>query len=78
MEVKKSFNMILKNGDYRLLWIVYGIFFGTFNALAVTVEVFYKPFGFSDSQVGIIGAAPAFSGIFGIFCLSIILKKNLY
>ncbi|KAL4507094.1 hypothetical protein ABPG72_001887 [Tetrahymena utriculariae] len=67
---------ILKNTNFILLWIIYGIYFGSFNAVGIVqASIMYTYDIKSPSQNSVIGSVPVASGFISVIFVSYILKK---
>ncbi|EAR99181.2 MFS transporter (macronuclear) [Tetrahymena thermophila SB210] len=67
---------ILKNTNFILLWIIYGIYFGSFNAVGIVQASIMDTYNIkSPSENSVIGSVPVASGFISVIFVSIILKK---
>ncbi|KAL4460444.1 hypothetical protein ABPG74_000195 [Tetrahymena malaccensis] len=67
---------ILKNTNFILLWVIYGIYFGSFNAVGIVqASIMYSYDIKSPSENSVIGSVPVASGFVSVIFVSYILKK---
>ena len=68
-ETKKSLKIILKNKDFILVLLEYGLFFGSFKAISITASFILAPFSFDSFDTSIIIGATIISGFISSVCL---------
>lgn len=68
--IRRNFD-ILQNRDFRIILIVFGGGLAFFNALLTLVDVIIEPYGFSQSDAGILGVSFILAGIVGSMLLAI-------
>lgn len=71
--IRTSLSLLKTNKDFFYLFLQFSILVASFNAFASLTEQFVAPYGFSDIQAGIIGAAMVVFGLlFGAICAPIL------
>jgi integral membrane sensor domain MASE1 len=59
------------------LFIAFGLYFGIFNALSITLAFFLEPwFGTNSTAVAVVGGAPIISGILGVIVIAPFQKRS--
>eukprot|EP01060_Flectonema_neradi_P029893 TRINITY_DN423_c0_g2_i1.p1 TRINITY_DN423_c0_g2~~TRINITY_DN423_c0_g2_i1.p1 ORF type:complete len:527 (+),score=107.90 TRINITY_DN423_c0_g2_i1:436-2016(+) len=66
----------LKNWQYWLMALAFGLGFGQTNAIAVILNQLLKPFGYSHGQVGIAGVMTILPGVIGAGLVAAVLGKK--
>lgn len=60
-----------------LLLTAFGLYFGVFNAISITLAFMLEPwFGMNSTAVALVGGSPVISGIIGVIILAPIQKKS--
>lgn len=68
---------LLRNKNYLLLLTAFGLYFGLFNAISITLSFLLEPwFGNNSMTVTLVGGAPVISGMIGVFVLGPIQRKS--
>jgi Na+/melibiose symporter-like transporter len=70
---------LLKNKNYLLLLLSFGLYFGSFNALSIVLSFILQPwFGGEDLPlaVGCVGGSPIISGIIGVMVIGPLQRKS--
>lgn len=63
----QAIKQLIKNKNYILLLFAFGLYFGLFNAISITLSQLLKPwFGNDSLAVALVGGAPVVSGILGV------------
>lgn len=65
----KGTKSMFKNRDFKLLFVIFLLGLGTFNAISAVIDVIFN-YGLSEPQPGIIGALIVGGGIIGAVALS--------
>lgn len=69
----------MKNVNYILLFLAFGLYFGIFNAMSITLSYLIEPFFSGDSlplAVAAVGGSPIISGIIGVIILGPIQRRE--
>jgi membrane associated rhomboid family serine protease len=67
----------MRNKNYILLITAFGLYFGLFNAISITLSFLLAPwFGNDSLTVALIGGSPVVSGMIGVFILGAIQRKS--
>jgi FLVCR family feline leukemia virus subgroup C receptor-related protein len=65
------------NKNYIILLFAFGLYFGLFNAISITLSYLLKPwFGNDSLAVALVGGSPVISGILGVLVLGPIQRKQ--
>ena len=65
------------NKNYLLMMTAFGLYFGLFNAISITLSFLLEPwFGKDSLTVALVGGAPVISGILGVMILGPIQRKS--
>lgn len=68
---------LIKNRNFILLLFAFGIYFGLFNAISITLSQILKPwFGNDPLVVALVGGSPVISGILGVMILGPIQRRQ--
>lgn len=67
---------LVRNKDYMLLLINFGLYFGMFNAISITLAFILEPwFGQDSLVVSLVGGSPVISGIIGVMIIGYFQRK---
>lgn len=69
----------MKNVNYILLFLAFGLYFGIFNAMSITLSYLIEPFFKGDSlplAVAAVGGSPIISGILGVIIMGPIQRRE--
>lgn len=69
---------LMKNVNYILLFLAFGLYFGIFNAMSITLSYLIEPFFQGDSlplAVAAVGGSPIISGIIGVIVMGPIQRR---
>lgn len=65
MIFKEALNSLKHNKNYLLLALSFTFNLGNINTIGTLINQFLYPYGFNDTQTGVIGALFIFLGLFG-------------
>lgn len=67
----------MKNKNYILLLFGFGLYFGLFNAISITLSQLLKPwFGNNSLAIAAVGGSPVISGIIGVLIIGHFQRKS--
>ena len=68
--------LLLRDGNYCLLWLAFSLLLATFNALLTLVNQVVSPFGYSNDDASYAGMALIVAGLVGAGVCSVIMERT--
>lgn len=75
-DFKKDFNSLIGNKDFMLLTFSFTNVYGVYIAVGTIITYLLEPYGYDNSDVGIMLGAVVIFGVIGSFFFSILLDKT--